>query len=93
MYSLFYSGHGNIDGAWIVNADDVSLDDIDSKIVFQEVWDIIYETGYKGGVEITSDSCYSGKIVLKAQEFWMDKTKYPRNIVFLRVFSSAYHDK
>ena len=57
-------------------------------IVFEDLWEIILKSGFKGGVEITSDSCFSGKVCQEAEKFWLNETK-ERNICFLKVFSSA----
>ena len=61
---MFYSGHGHKDkGGWLVCIDEVTNDFSKSMIVFEELWQVIVDSGYTGGVEITSDSCYSGRVV------------------------------
>ena len=68
---------------------DKPTDDFSSALIcFEDLWNIIYESGFTGGIEITSDSCYSGLICFEAEKFWTDKNK-PRNIKYLRVFASA----
>ena len=53
------------------------------------MWDIIVESGYDGGVEITSDSCYSGRVCQEAERIWLSETKERKKITFLKVFSSS----
>jgi hypothetical protein len=61
-FHLYYSGSGDINyGGWIVHLDKPSLDISDSCVHIDEVLDIIEESGFKGNVLITSDSCYSGQ--------------------------------
>ena len=61
---MFYTGHGNQDkGGWLVYTDWASGDPSDELIVFEDLWEIIVKSGFTGGVEITSDSCYSGRVV------------------------------
>ena len=42
----------------------------DILIHIREVIDELVKAGYKKKVEITSDSCYAGKVCLEAQKLW-----------------------
>ena len=45
------------------------------KIHISEVIDVLVKAGYKKKVEITSDSCYAGKICLEACLLWQQDTE------------------
>jgi hypothetical protein len=86
---LFYSGHGHPEnGAWCVHLKEPGLEISEELINFEELWNVIYQSGFKGGIEITSDSCYSGKVCILAEKYWSNPEKL-RNIEYLRVFASA----
>ena len=56
-----YSGHGNEgNGAWEVTCKETTLDFDKFNITLDEVLDVFVESGYKGNIVISSDSCYSG---------------------------------
>ena len=71
---MFYSGHGDPDkGGWLTHQNELTMDFSESLIVFEELWDIILQSEFTGGVEITSDSCYSGRVCEEAERLWNNK--------------------
>jgi hypothetical protein len=84
-FLLYYTGHGHeptnptnhmIHGAWVVASDNGKYDASDRLIYLSEVLDAIYKSGFRGGVEITSESCYSGNLCYKAKEWCQDHPDY-----------------
>ena len=68
---MYYSGHGHPDtGAWVVTLWEQSIEFEKAQITLEEVLDIFKESGYKGFVEISSDSCYSGNLCYRAKKYW-----------------------
>ena len=56
-----------------------------------ELLDLFSESGYKGRVEITSDSCYSGKLCHVAYEYFENNLKRKRlQIESFTVMASCY---
>ena len=77
---LYYSGHGDATtGGWLVNLDAPTLEFNLSYVLIGEVLDIIDTIGYEGEVEITSDSCYAGKLCFAAKSWWEARKRKGRN--------------
>ena len=75
--SILYSGHGReLDGAWKTTSErtgGIAFDEDESNehfIQIHEVVQAIKDSGYKSYLEITSDSCYSGKLCMMAHYLW-----------------------
>lgn len=67
---MYYSGHGSEGtGGWEVTCKEVALDFDKVTIYLNEVLDIFVESKYKGLVEVSSDSCYSGWLSYIAKEY------------------------
>jgi len=71
----------------------MDMDDVLIKI--SEVLTIIHESGFKGMVEISSDSCYSGKLAFAAKEFWEEEDGYNKGLSFegLKVSCSTHKSR
>ena len=66
--NIYYSGHGLIEtGEWIVYLDKPSPNLDDERITILEIFQIIYNSHFAGKVQITSDSCYAGKLCFLAK--------------------------
>ena len=93
-FVIYYSGHGSIEhGGWMINLEKASLDMFESIVTLDEVLKVIDESEYKGDVEITSDSCYSGQICYHAKAWWEKHKRNGHNISKiknLRVVASSH---
>lgn len=92
---MYYSGHGDEKtGGWIVQLenDKTSLNIEDCRIQIDDVLKIINESGFKGNVEISSDSCYSGKLCFSAKKFWEEKGGFDGKLSFASLkFAASTH--
>ena len=66
--SIYYSGHGREeDGAWKTSKKGgLGFDKSEYFIELHDIINAITKSGYEQNLEITSDSCYSGKLCFKA---------------------------
>ena len=72
-FLIYYSGHGDIEtGGWICHLDKACIDIEESYVTLEEVLAIFYKWKFEGNLEITSDSCYAGKIAFRAKKYWED---------------------
>ena len=72
---IYYSGHGNQDnGAWkcSIKKGTIHFDKSEYLVEFHEIIEAICRTEYKNAVELTSDSCYSGKLCVAASKLYME---------------------
>ena len=71
VFMLYYSGHGDLDtGGWICSLEEMCIDIEDAYVTIEEVLDIFQRHKFDGMLEVTSDSCYSGKIAFRAKAYW-----------------------
>ena len=76
LFMIYYSGHGvKSNGAWQVNLEKVTLELEASYVTLHEIFKVIDEAEYNGEVEITSDSCYAGKLCYEAKQWWEENKR------------------
>ena len=84
-YMIYYSGHGEKEtGEWIVYLDEPSLKVEDERITIEEIFDIAYESRFDGFLQITSDSCYAGKLAFSAKKVF--ERRVINNLNYLKTF-------
>ena len=93
MFILYYSGHGDKEtGGWKTSLDYPSLEIEESLITMDEIFELIAGAEFTGDVEITTDSCYAGKLCYRAQELWND-TNVEKTMSNLKVAASCNSNK
>jgi hypothetical protein len=77
---FYYTGYGKHDdsdehnGALVVKPEDGKDEKSDGLIYMSDFLNIIQNSGFKGGVEMSIDSSFSGNLCYKAKE-WFDNQK------------------
>lgn len=87
---LYFCGHGHEDyGGWVAG----NSSGLEPRLQFVRIIDILDTIKNHHidniSVEITSESCYSGKQVYKAKEWWEENMEKP-GMTNLRVLGSTY---
>ena len=87
---IYYTGHG-----WKGSGDWVCLDEIGGmcSISIFDILDIAIEEGFKQGINIITDSCYSGHWVIKIQELFLNDNKYTGKFEYLYIDTSCKPDE
>ena len=70
-FMINYTGHGDPhSGGWIVNMLEESQDATSGTVTIDDVLDIFTQSEFKGSMEISSDSPYSGKLCHAAKDYF-----------------------
>lgn len=92
-FMINYTGHGDPNtGGWVVNMLEESQDALSGTVTIDDVLDIFTKSDFKGSMEISSDSPYSGRLCFAAKDYFTRNNVDQANLKY-KIMASTDNDQ